>query len=879
MATKFPKGIIDCGPSVSGSMYRIPNATMRTTGKVNCFFINVPWSALQTTNDGAIVANNPIDQALAALRAINISEPGVNLTMAIRVFAGAYAPTYAKNLQSGPVDIWDSFDGKYNTMGKFWVPPTTVKVSGAWTTMADAYADFNNKLATVYDNVPEIVGQTVSLGALFYPEQFLNSASQRNDVVGQEGPFTINTTSTGAQMVAKGFTNAAGKAAIQLSWLCHTAWVNTCTIVAFNPASLVSDSGGTAATDEAFTESCIDAFVTAFPGKACLSNYSLRKYQGSVGGPSPKTTYMAMYNKMISKSVPIVYQTARKARICEFGTVNADATGACWPEVYDWATTTGRAWGIETINEYQADYDPIQVAAFDAIIDTPAVVPERTIIALPDKRGNIYRWWDPRWATGVGDSHTQVELEATAVDCEIVICHYNQLHASSASTRSARVQQMHDAALAAGHECVVATYVNGTFGSSGKTPASLAYPDEAYMHSTSLTHPYLSDSGGTWLMDPRSRYWNDSNLGFSSSKSLAEDAEDRRVGKFTTPHADGFIIDNLGWGVVTSGYNGQRKGDGTWGAAGSDVANYAASTKESPTNTKTGGTYAVGVDRAAWTELTKYLAAQVYARSGHEGNQPVAFYVNGGSQGNRFFDSFGPTNVLSSVSMMVMFENWVRNATDPLDPTQTTPTGSQKALTDWVKDVNCVLYLQNKGRGALLYVKHWDNAHTHTTSGTASNGTILISSADDDGGLAALLQSHRVIDASYLLVTSGRSFMHHRHDHQGGDERVPQCQWYNRINLIGWPTERVTKAVASDGTGGIDDTVANGGLKQADGTYRRLFTNGVVIVNPNTTSKTVTLPTVPTGTTQWKDVDQTTYTSGQSGISMPRNTAFILRGV
>lgn len=486
------------------------------------------------------------------------------------------------------------------------------------------------------------------------------------------------------------------------------------------------------------------------------------------------------------------------------------------------------------------------------------------IIALPKYSGNLFRWWEPRWATGTADSHTQAELEADAANCEIWIGHYNQLHASTAATRSSRVTQMHAAAVVAGHECVVAVYVNGTFASSGKNPNSGVYPTATYMPSTNLAFPYLSDNGNTWLMDPKHPAWNNTNP-LSSSRSLPDEADWRRATAFTDPNADGIIVDNCGWGVVSATYNEQSTGANPPTKSG---------TTESPLNTLTGGVYGTSIDRAYWNDLTNTLLAHTYTKVGHEGSLATAFYANGGSQGTRFFDSNGPTKTLSNHAMLVMFESWVRAAGDALDPV--TGQGTQ---ADWIKDLNSVLYLQRIGRGALLYTKIWPaSPHAgHVTGAVSSNGTIYYQSADDDSDLASVTQWHKVLAGSYMLVNDGQSFFHFRHDSAGGNERIPQDRWYNNINALGWFTNTATGTIATSGTGGVD--AATGGLKQADGTYRRLFTNGVVIVNSDTVSQTVTLPAVPAGKTSWRDVDGTNYTSSQAGIVMTRNTALILRGV
>src|SRR5207302_9139935 len=107
---------------------------------------------------GPITANNDIDQAIAAVRAL---APQYDMHLKLRVLAGASAPDWAKQLDGGAVQL-DTFG---DTIGEFWA-------SG----FGSAYADLQTKLAALYDNVPEIFQVEISRCMIWTAEPFLRDA-------------------------------------------------------------------------------------------------------------------------------------------------------------------------------------------------------------------------------------------------------------------------------------------------------------------------------------------------------------------------------------------------------------------------------------------------------------------------------------------------------------------------------------------------------------------------------------------------------------------------------------------------------------------------------------------------------------------------------
>src|SRR5206468_3791510 len=96
---------------------------------VNGYVVRVNWSALQTTAGGPIVAGNPIDKAVAAVRAYNatVRAGQPHEFLKIRLYAGIGAPTWAKTLDGPAVAIHDAADpippdDTPETIGRFWTP-------------------------------------------------------------------------------------------------------------------------------------------------------------------------------------------------------------------------------------------------------------------------------------------------------------------------------------------------------------------------------------------------------------------------------------------------------------------------------------------------------------------------------------------------------------------------------------------------------------------------------------------------------------------------------------------------------------------------------------------------------------------------------------
>jgi hypothetical protein len=463
------------------------------------------------------------------------------------------------------------------------------------------------------------------------------------------------------------------------------------------------------------------------------------------------------------------------------------------------------------------------------------------VIDVPVFTGSYYREWRPAWASGVNDQFTLAEATAFGVDFEIGVFHNAASNQQLAS--SSRVDNMHAGAASAGHECAVCAYVNGTYAEAGADPDSGEHEPREFLPSGNGAEPYFVDSGGTWLMDPRSKGWRDTCDG--TGTSVPDQYHARRAPSFmTTTHCDGGMLDSLGWGIVGTTYN-----DRTNAARSSTTPDVA------PVNPQTGNQWQSATEKGLWTKFTVGLIAGTSGKRGSEGGHKTLVWCNGASRGTRWFDADGPTWVLARCAQLVAAESWLRDATEAANFSALQP------LNDWIADVNYIVDCQALGRGAAVWTKVWGN-HTHdddttvvadpaanTLTATAhgltdgvkvgfggsttvpggltdskvywvvnstantfkvsassggsaidltSTGTsvkvrrIISQNADDDGDDTNITRWHRLFVGSFMLATNGRSFAAFVHDNPNGNQRIPADRWRGRLNAMGAPTESFT---------------------------------------------------------------------------------------
>ena len=245
------------------------------------FVVNVFWADIQPEPNGAIRANNAIDQAVTTLRSLDTSG---RMGLKVRLFAGIHAPEWAKSLGGAPISITDPVTGASGTVGRFWSPE-----------FGAAYSDLMTKLSAKYDSVPAVREITISRCTTAYAEPFIRDAANSVAV---------------SNLLAAGFTVAADKQCHQDEVIAHEVWAHTRSDLSFNPYQVID---GSARSDERYTEAMMD-FCRATLGQRCvLANNSLRV----------PLQFPQMYDHIHALGPPIAFQTAVMAKVGDLaGTID-----------------------------------------------------------------------------------------------------------------------------------------------------------------------------------------------------------------------------------------------------------------------------------------------------------------------------------------------------------------------------------------------------------------------------------------------------------------------------------------------------------------------------------------------------------------------------
>ena len=123
---------------------------------------SVSWAELQPTAGGPIAPDNPIDQAIAGVRAWNAANPDAHETLLLRINAGVHSPAWAMNLGGPCVDVSDPVFNLHGCTPRFWTAQ-----------YGDAFYQFEAALAAKYDAVPEIGEVVIARDMTFYNEPML----------------------------------------------------------------------------------------------------------------------------------------------------------------------------------------------------------------------------------------------------------------------------------------------------------------------------------------------------------------------------------------------------------------------------------------------------------------------------------------------------------------------------------------------------------------------------------------------------------------------------------------------------------------------------------------------------------------------------------
>ncbi len=134
------------------------------------------WRQMQPVPNGEIPADNPVDKAMAEVRAYNARNPQKPLAVRLRIWAGFEAPLWAME-QGGP-PIAAVHNNKHRQVGRFWSPA-----------YRKAWRDFQDKLAAKYDGFPLIREVAMTSCMSFTAEPFFSTSEDSVQMPIREAGF------------------------------------------------------------------------------------------------------------------------------------------------------------------------------------------------------------------------------------------------------------------------------------------------------------------------------------------------------------------------------------------------------------------------------------------------------------------------------------------------------------------------------------------------------------------------------------------------------------------------------------------------------------------------------------------------------------------
>lgn len=295
---------------------------------VNAGIITVYWKDLQGTKGGPL-KTGAIDSAIAAAESYGQK-------VKLKVYAGRYSPTWAKNLggSSGP-SLCDPQGGDCYSMPRWWLPA-----------FADAYDDLMAKLAAKYETNPTVTTVQASMTGLLFAEPFLRLAGDQTNV---------------NRMVNKGFTFEKDDVAIRRMVSIHAArWPTTRTDLAVHPYQRIdAASKKYLGWDQDYTRS-IMSLCRSTLGVRCQFGYT---GHGKTVDPS-QTHLVEMYGDLEMFGGPLWLQTA-----------TLDKLGGTCADIKE-ALQKGVDMGAQSVElpaGYQNVCHPEDLEPYDAALEANAV--------------------------------------------------------------------------------------------------------------------------------------------------------------------------------------------------------------------------------------------------------------------------------------------------------------------------------------------------------------------------------------------------------------------------------------------------------------------------------------------------------------------------
>jgi hypothetical protein len=270
-------------PALVGLLDRQGVIDDRWAGIIRGIVVQVDWAVLQPAADGPLIVNNPIDTALAAVRAYNGRHPAAPLGIKLRVMAGRGAPQWLKDrvgfqFVQSPVDLANG------TVPFWWRPEVDT-----------AYRALHKQLAARYDAVSEIREVQISRCTVLYEEPFMRITG---DAVAL------------AAFRANGLTRSADQTCLQQQVQAHKVWVQTRSVLALNP---YQDPATAPKTDVAFTNTMAKQCRTVLGNRCVIENHSIRQVNTADDEK--------LYTKMVALGRPMAMQTNRPDVLGDLGIV------------------------------------------------------------------------------------------------------------------------------------------------------------------------------------------------------------------------------------------------------------------------------------------------------------------------------------------------------------------------------------------------------------------------------------------------------------------------------------------------------------------------------------------------------------------------------
>jgi hypothetical protein len=232
------------------------------------------WRQLQPTSGGEIPADNPVDRAMADVRAYNVRNPQKPIAVRLRIWGGFEAPAWAMELGGPPIAAAHS--GRQRQLGRFWSPA-----------YRQAWREFQDKLAAKYDGFPLIREVAMTSCMSFTAEPF----------------FVPTEDSVQHPLRAAGFNENDYKACLANGVADYAAWKRSRIVLSLNPLRTAQDQGPG---DAAFTGQVMRECRRVLGVRCVFDNHDLDTDQGLARPLVP------IYALMRQMGPEIVFQTAQE---------------------------------------------------------------------------------------------------------------------------------------------------------------------------------------------------------------------------------------------------------------------------------------------------------------------------------------------------------------------------------------------------------------------------------------------------------------------------------------------------------------------------------------------------------------------------------------